>query len=160
MRDDSAQSAGYARRAGTVWLLGLLILSACSVVPSMEEQRRLVAQGNLRHQQITSRAVLTEWGPPSYTALKATQFFPLTTGNWIPDFRVRVGEYPKEWDLSTIYGDGLFVAYADREELLGFYENRLVYRERLPREEIHALGKQWQREGLFKTRLEGSGSGR
>lgn len=136
-------------------LLGGMQLSACSSLPSPLEQERLVAQGELRLHHISSRPVLAAWGAPSYSALQRCQFFPLSTGNWLPNFRVKLGEFPPDWDLSTIVGDGLFLAYADRGEVLGFYEDRLVYREQLSADHIHALGKQWQREALFKTRLEG-----
>ena len=36
----------------------------------------------------------------------------------------------------------------------GFLNDRLVYRERLSADEIHAIGKMWKRESMFKTRLE------
>ena len=51
-------------------------------------------------------------------------------------------------------GDGYFLGYPDRGELLGFLNDRLVYRERLSADEIHAIGKMWKRESMFKTRLE------
>ncbi len=146
---------GTVARLWRMMVLWGLLLSACSSLPSPAEQERLVAQGELRFQQISSRPVLSGWGTPSYSSLQRCQFFPLTTGNWVPNFRVKLGEFPKDWDLSTIVGDGLFLAYADRGEVLGFYEDRLVYREQLPADQIHALGKQWQREAQFKTRLEG-----
>ena len=50
--------------------------------------------------------------------------------------------------------DGYFLAYPDRRELLGFLNDRLVYRERLSADEIHTIGKMWKRESMFKTRLE------
>ncbi|MEK6619069.1 MAG: hypothetical protein AABY90_10285, partial [Nitrospirota bacterium] len=50
--------------------------------------------------------------------------------------------------------EALFLGYADRGERRGFLEDRLVYREQMPAEKIHAVGKQWKREELFKTRLE------
>ncbi|GKS58936.1 hypothetical protein YTPLAS18_24630 [Nitrospira sp.] len=143
------------RAAGV--LLGMVLAVACSRLPSLDEQTGMVARGEWRHHQIVSEAVLKEWGTPDYSLVQRTQFYPLTTGNWIPEFRVGLGEYPKEWDLSMVLGDGLFLAYADRETLLGFYEDRLVYHEHMPPEAIHALGKQWQRDSLFRTRLEGSG---
>lgn len=143
------------------WLLGMVLaVVACSRLPSIDEQAGMVARGEWRHHQIVSEAVLREWGKPDYSLMKRTQFYPLTTGNWMPDFRIGLGEYPKEWDLSMILGDGLFLAYAEREILLGFYKDRLVYHEYVPSDAIHALGKQWQHESLFKTRLEGSGASR
>ena len=81
-------------------------------------------------------------------------FFVLSDGSWIPHFRVKVGESPPNWDLSTVFGAGTFWAYEERETVLGFYQERLVYRESLGKDHIQALGKLWQREALFKSRLE------
>lgn len=143
------------------WVPAVLTLAvACSSLPSLDEQQTLVRNGELPLHTVTSRPVLAEWGTPTYSSVQHVQFFPLTSGQWVPNFRVHLGEYPKGWDMSTVAGDGLFVAYADRGEVLGFYEDRLVYRESLPAQDIHALGKQWQREAKFKTRLEGGGAGR
>jgi hypothetical protein len=131
-----------------------LLVAGCGGMPSFTEQEHLVAKGELRLHQLSTRAILSGWGSPTYSVLQHCQFFPLSNGNWVPDFRVKLGEYPKDWDLTTVVGDGLFLAYAERGEMLGFYDDRLVYKERLSPEHIHALGKQWQREARFKTRLE------
>lgn len=135
----------------------VFLLVGCSGLPTPAEQDQLVARGELPLHKVSSRPVLVNWGPPTYSSRQHVQFFPLSSGQWIPSFRVQLGEYPKDWDLSTVVGDGLFLAYADRGEVLGFFEERLVYRERLPIEQVHSLGKQWQRETQFKTRLEGNG---
>lgn len=156
-----------APRVGWMWTRWLLVSSwaavlampmACSSLPSLDEQQALVRAGQLPLHAVTSGPVLSQWGTPTYSSIQRVQFFSLTNGQWVPNFRIRLGEYPKGWDLSTVSGDGLFIAYADRGEVLGFYEDRLVYRESLPAQEIHTLGKQWQRETKFKTRLEGGGS--
>lgn len=152
------------RQAGRVPRIACLVLASllvggCSGMPSPSEQSRLVAQGDLRLQQVSSQAVLAGWGPATYSVLQHSQFFPLASGNWIPNFRVKLGEYPKDWDMTTVVGDGLFLAYAERGELLGFFEDRLVYREQLSGEQLHTVGRQWQREARFKTRLEGGRPG-
>lgn len=153
------QSCGAPRigRALRFAVVGLLFVAGCSGLPSLAEQRRMVADGDLRLQQVSDQAVLDGWGAPSYSSVQRVQFFPLSSGNWMPSFRIKLGEVPQDWDLTTVLGDGLFLAYAERGEMLGFYEARLVYRERLPPEHIHALGKQWERESLFRTRLENPG---
>ncbi len=153
-RDRDVRSFPGCSRGLSAALVVALMVAACTAVSLPDEQRRLVAEGDLRLQQITSRAVLAAWGRPSYSSVQRTQFFPLTAGNWVPGFRVKLGDLPAEWDLTTVIGEGLFLAYVDRGEVLGFYEDRLVYREHLPEKQIHALGKEWRREALFRTRLE------
>ena len=120
----------------------------------MGEQRRLIAGGGLPVHKVSRQAVLFEWGAPTYQSVQPTQFFVLSDGSWIPHFRVKVGESPPNWDLSTVFGAGIFWAYEERETVLGFYQERLVYRESLGKDHIQALGKLWQREALFKSRLE------
>jgi hypothetical protein len=120
----------------------------------MAEQRRMVAAGSLVSQQVSRQAILFEWGPPTYQLIQRTQFFVLSDGNWIPHFRVKVGEAPPNWDFSTVFGEAVFWAYEERETVLGFYQERLVYRELLGKDQIQAMGKLWQREALFKSRLE------
>jgi len=82
------------------------------------------------------------------------QFFPVENGNYIPLFRIPPGEPPPGWDSTVVSGEARFLGYADRGELLGFLEDRLVYREHLSSEKIHAIGKVWKEEALFKTRPE------
>ncbi len=147
-------------RSAVPTLAAVALLVGCGGLPSLPEQQAIVARGELPLHQLSSRPILTAWGTPTYASVQRVQFFPLTSGQWVPSFRVQLGEYPKDWDLSTVVGDGLFVAYPDRGEVLGFYEDRLVYRETLPADQVHGIGKQWQREARFKTRLEGGGPSR
>jgi hypothetical protein len=120
----------------------------------MGEQRRLIAAGGLPVHKVSRQAVLFEWGSPTYQSVQPTQFFVLSDGSWIPHFRVKVGESPPNWDLSTVFGEGIFWAYEKRETVLGFYQERLVYHESMGKDQIQALGKLWQRDALFKSRLE------
>lgn len=139
------------------WVMVLSVgCLGCSGLPSMSEQRRLIVEGGLPVHKVSRQAVLFEWGPPTYQSAQPTQFFVLSDASWMPHFRVKVGESPPNWDLSTVYGDAIFLAYEERETVLGFYQERLVYRESLGRDHIRAMGKIWQREALFKTRLESS----
>ncbi|MGE3153669.1 MAG: hypothetical protein AB7G48_13365 [Nitrospiraceae bacterium] len=137
------------------WIVVLYFAGlSCSGLPPMAEQRRLIAAGGLPVHKVSRQAVLFEWGTPTYQSVQPTQFFVLSDGSWIPHFRVNVGESPSNWDLAMVAGDGIFLAYEEREMMLGFYQERLVYRESMGQDQIQAMGKLWQREALFKTRLE------
>jgi hypothetical protein len=47
-----------------------------------------------------------------------------------------------------------FWIYPERGEVLGFVDDRLIYREQLATQRLHKLAKQWRYEQQFKTRLE------
>ena len=141
----------------------LLLLAWCSLsggacslpsLPPLEEQKARILSNQIALRALTSQAFIETWGQPTYIHYESTQFFPVANGNYIPRFRVPVGEYPPEWDDSIVSEQALFLGYPDRGELLGFIEKRLVYREQMPAEQIHAIAAQWKREELFKTRLE------
>jgi len=38
--------------------------------------------------------------------------------------------------------------------LLGFVEDSMVYREQMTAAQIHEIGKKWQHDAIFRTRLE------
>ncbi|MFO0773237.1 MAG: hypothetical protein U0172_01055 [Nitrospiraceae bacterium] len=136
-------------------LIVLVVCGGCQSMPTVAEQQAAVKKGDLTVHKISSAPILAEWGAPTYRSMQHVQFFPLKNGQWMPNFRVPLGDYPKDWDLTTTSADTLFWAYADRGEVLGFVEDRLVYREAMTAEKVHVLGKQWEREARFKTRLEG-----
>lgn len=137
------------------WIVLLWVTcQSCSGLPPIDEQRRLIAAGGLPIHKVSRQAVLFEWGAPTYQTAQRTQFFVLSDGSWMPHFRVKVGESPPNWDLSTVFGEGIFLAYDERKIVLGFYQERLLYRESMGRGDIQALGKLWQREAIFKSRLE------
>jgi hypothetical protein len=136
-------------------VLAVLVASSCAKsFPSLDEQKAEVRSGQLRFHVVTSQAVLAEWGAPTYGHREYTQFFPLENGTYVPSFRVPLGEAPSGWDNSMVPGDAIFLVYADRGELLGFLGNRLVYRERMPAEKLHSIGKNWAKEARFKTEME------
>lgn len=114
----------------------------------------MVQRNELRFLTLTSRAFLETWGPATYEHRELTQFFPVANGNYIPRFRVPVGEPPPGWHDAAVAGEGYFLGYVDRGELLGFLDDRLVYRERMSAEQLRAIGKMWQYESQFKTGLE------
>ena len=95
---------------------------------------------------LSPQAFVETWGEPTYAHQEDMQFYPVENGNYVPRFRVPVGEWPRGWDSTIVSEEARFLAYADRGELLGFVNDRLVYRERMSTEQIHAVGKMWQRE--------------
>lgn len=142
------------RPASMLLVLLLLLLEACT--PSLEEQKARLRSGEIPLRVLTSRAFLEIWGPPTYEHRELMQFFPVKNGNYVPRFRVPLGEAPAGWESTIVSEPAYFWGYADRGELLGFIEGegRLVYREHMPPEQVHEIGKQWKHEALFKTRLE------
>lgn len=133
-------------KSGWIWSLAL-VLASCA--PSLEQQKTMVQRGDLRLHEVTSRAVLDAWGAPAYEHKDFIQFYRLTNGQQMPQFRVPLGEGPSGWDSSVDAGVGYFLAYPDRGQIVGFLEDRLVYVEKLPAETLHEIGKMWKREKQF-----------
>jgi hypothetical protein len=140
--------------------LGFLTLGvvSCSyfVLPPMAEQKAKLQRNEIKFRELSSRVFIEVWGPPTYQHVETTAFYRLDDGNAIPSFRLKPGEAPKGWDNSGMADVGEFLGYAERGELLGFVDDRLVYRERVTAEQVHAVGKQWQYEDRFRTGLEKS----
>jgi hypothetical protein len=141
--------------------LPLALLAACShplphlrLAPPLKEQKAELQNGQLRLFYLTDQAVLDVWGPPTYKHHEYTRFFTVESGMYVPFFRVPLGEAPKGWDNGVVHGEADFLAYVERGELLGFLGDRLVYREQVPASGIHAVGKMWEKEALFRTDLE------
>jgi hypothetical protein len=137
------------------------LVAACSqtmphlqLLPPLQEQKAHLRNGQVLVYLVTSQAVLDVWGPPTYKHHEYTRFFTLENGGYIPFFRVPLGEAPAGWDNGVIPGEADFLAYADRGELLGFLSERLVYREPMSADGIHAVGKMWEKESRFKTDIE------
>ena len=57
-----------------LWLLIGLISVACSGLPPIDQQKRLVQAGDLKIQQLTPRAFAETWGEPTYTHQQFTHF--------------------------------------------------------------------------------------
>ena len=137
-----------------VLLLGCVVaVTACSG-PTLAEQKAQILDDKIHFEGLSIQAFLETWGKPAYSHSERMQFFTLDNGNSIPRFRTPLGEVPQGWSTAIISADSIFFGYPDRGELLGFAEGRLVYREKVPADEVHAIGKTWAREDLFKTRLE------
>lgn len=139
--------------ATAVWLGCLVALPACSG-PTLAEQKAQILGNKIHFDGLSVQAFLETWGEPAYRRRERMLFYTLNDGNSIPRFRTPIGEAPPGWSTAIMSGDSIFFAYPDRGELLGFVDGRLVYREKVPADEIHALGKTWAREDLFKSRLE------
>lgn len=130
----------------------IFFLGGCGV--PLEEQKAHIRKHSLPFQILSTQAFLETWGKPTYVHQETTQFYPVKTGNYVPRFRAPMGEPPPGWDASVVSEPAVFLGYTDRGELLGFIDNRLVYREQMPASQIHEIGKNWQHEAIFKTRLE------
>jgi len=137
-----------------ILLLGCLVAATACSSPTLAEQRAQILEHKIHFDGLSMQAFLDTWGEPTYRHRERMQFYTLSDGNSVPRFRVPLGEPPPGWSTAILSGDAVFFGYADRGELLGFAEGRLVYREKVPAKEIHELGKTWAREERFKTRLE------
>lgn len=139
--------AGWCLLVGVLWV-------ACSGMPPIDQQKRLVQAEDFRIQQLTPRAFVESWGEPTYTHQQFTHFFGMPDGRLIPQARMALGESPQGWETGLAAGDALFLAYADRGYYLVFLDGSLVYHEAMTAEKVHAVGKTWKYESQFKTRLE------
>jgi hypothetical protein len=128
-------------------------------LPPLEEQRALIQNNDIRIHKLSPTAFVETWGPPTHERQEKTAFFVLESGEYVPTFRAPLGEAPPGWKSKVAAGEGRFMLYADRGELLVFLEGalpdeRLVYRERLSPQDLDAIVKLWKRDDQFKIRLE------
>ena len=135
-------------------LLGCLVATAACSGPTLAEQKAQILDHKIHFEGLTIQAFMEAWGKPAYTHHERMQFYTLEDGNSIPRFRTPMGEPPQGWTMGIISEDSIFFGYPDRGELLGFANGRLVYREKVSADEVHAIGKTWAMEERFKTRLE------
>lgn len=134
-------------------LLFATVLAGCAKPMSLEVQKEHIQRHDFPVGQLTPDAFLQAWGNPPYLYEGTTRFFP-ANGQYVPHFRVPLGEAPENWDSSVISGFGRFFAYPEQGELLGFLDDRLVYREAMPAPQVHAIGKAWANERKFRTTIE------
>lgn len=144
----------------SVWAgLGLVLLLAgggCQGMPTIQEQEQMVRDRQLTIWQVSPKAVEQVWGKPPYQFREFAHFFVMPDKSMIPRSRVPLGEPPEGWEGGVDAGNGVFWGYPDQGWLLVFFDDLLVYREELKPEKIHELGKKWQHEARFKTRLDGT----
>lgn len=148
-------SAGNALSAASIALC-VLVMIGCQSLPPLGEQERLVQNRQLTVQQISPKAVVNVWGKPVYHHSEFTHFFVMPDKTMIPRSRISVGEAPEGWEAGFDAGEGVFLGYPEQGWLLVFFDDRLVYREELKADKVHALGKTWEYEDRFKTRLDGA----
>lgn len=135
---------------------GFVLLLGCKSMPTLEQQEQLVQRENLVLDQITSRAVVNAWGGPPFYHSEFAYFFVMPDLSLIPRSRVASGEVPKGWRGGVHAGEGVYFAYPDRGWLLVFFDERLVYREKLQPDELRTLAKGWAYEARFKTGIDES----
>jgi len=147
----------FLRRSGWAGVLVLVAIGSifsCSGLPALEEQERHVRNKELVLHQLTPRAFVGAWGPPTYQHAEFMQFFSMKNNELIPRSRLAIGEPPRGWEGRFEAGDALFLAYPDHGWLVVFFEERLVYREALTAAQLHELGRSWQHEDKFRSRFE------
>jgi hypothetical protein len=137
-----------------VLLVSITLSATACAGPTLEEQKTHIRDNKITFKALTMQAFLDTWGKPTYRHHELTIFYLMGDGNSIPRFRVPMGEAPEGWETGAMAAEAVFFGYADRGELLGFVEGRLVYRQHVPEEEVHAVGKLWAHEQRFKSRLE------
>lgn len=143
----------------STWVMVVLVAAlgsafGCSGMPSLEEQERHVRDNELVLHQLTPLAFVGAWGAPTYQHAEFMQFFGMKDDSLMPRSRLASGEPPRGWEVHLEAGDALFLAYPDRGWLVVFFEERLVYREALTAAQLHALGRSWQHEEKFRSRIE------
>ena len=150
------------------WLVGLLLAASafgCEAdffkqirpLPPAEEQRANFQKGEFKTWMLSTSVFLEMWGPPTFEHRQTTTFFVVENNgavNYVPNFRVPLGETPPGWIHQMIHKEGRFFAYERREEMIGFVEDRFVYRERMSAEDMEKLRKHWEYEARFQLDLE------
>lgn len=137
-----------------LWVLLLGFQTGCGGMPPLAEQERHIRDNDLVLHQLSPRAFVGVWGMPAYQRAEFMQFFVMKDGALIPRARLALGEPPRGWEVGIEAGDALFLVYPDRGWLVVFFEEKLVYKEALTAAQLHALGRSWQQEEKFKSKLE------
>lgn len=135
-------------------LLGLALLSGCGGLPPLDEQAQHIRNNNLELRKLEPRAFVRAWGEPTYQREEFMPFFGMKDGSLVPRSRLSLGESPPGWEIGIDAGDALFLAYPEHGWLVVFLDEVFVYREALSAEQLHELGRKWQHEDKFRTRLD------
>lgn len=154
MQKDAHRNRSLLRAlAGLIALAGIV---GCQSMPTLGEQEQMVRDRQLTVQRLSPKAVVNIWGKPRYHHSEFAHFFVMPDKTMIPRSRVATGEAPEGWEAGVDAGEGVFLGYPEQGWLLVFVDDRLVYREELKAEQVHKLGKTWEYEDRFKTRLDGA----
>lgn len=148
----------WTRLGGIIGLagwLGLALLAGCSGMP-LAEQEQHVRDNDLILRKLEPRAFVHAWGEPTYQHSEFTPFFGMKDGSFVPRSRLPPGEPPKGWEITVDAGQALFLAYPNHGWLVVFLDEVFVYREALSAEQLHEIGRAWQHEDKFRTRLDTS----
>jgi hypothetical protein len=145
---------GRGAMTSVLWVLLLGFQAGCGGMPPLAEQERHIRDNDLVLHQLSPRAFVGVWGMPAYQRAEFMQFFVMKDGSLIPRARLALGEPPRGWEVGIEAGDALFLIYPDRGWLVVFFEEKLVYKEALTAAQLHALGRSWQQEEKFKSKLE------
>jgi len=134
--------------------LFLAVVTGCTGMPPLSEQEQYIRNNDLLLHKLTPRAFVGVWGMPAYQRAEFMQFFVMKDESLIPRSRLALGEPPRGWEVGLEAGDGLFLIYPDRGWLVVFFEEKLVYKESLTTAQLHALGRSWQQEDKFRSKLD------
>jgi hypothetical protein len=130
-----------------------LLMSACFSLPLAEQEQR-IRNNDLTLRKLEPRAFVRVWGKPTYQHMEFTPFFGMKDGSLVPRSRSPLGEAPPGWEAKIDAGEALFLAYPDRGWLIVFLDEVFVYREELPAEKLHEIGRGWAHEDKFRTKIE------
>ena len=140
--------------AGLVAGVVLTLLAGCSGMPSLAVQAQHIRNNELTLRQLEPHAFVRAWGEPTYQRTEFMPFFGMKDGSLVPRSRLAIGESPKGWEIGFDAGDALFLAYPDQGWLIVFLDETFVYREALSADQLHEIGRGWEREDRFRTTLE------
>jgi hypothetical protein len=146
--------APYRRWLSVGAVFGIALAIGCSGLPPIEEQVQHVKNNDLVIRKLTPRAFVKAWGKPPYQRFEFMHFFGLKDGSMVPQSRLAIGEAPKGWEADFEVGEGLSLLYPDQGWLVVFFDERLVYREALSADKLHAIGLGWKKEDQFKPKME------
>ena len=138
---------------GLIAVYGFLVMSGCTGL-SLAEQEQKIRNNDLILRKLEPRAFVRAWGMPTYQRMEFMPFFGMKDGSLVPRSRLPVGASPPGWEAGVDAGEALFLAYPDRGWLIVFLDETFVYREELPPDKLHEIGRTWAHEDKFRTKIE------
>ena len=138
---------------GLIVAYALVLMSGCTGL-SLTEQEQKIRKNDLVLRKLEPRAFVRAWGMPTYQRMEFMPFFGMKDGSLVPRSRLPVGASPPGWEAGVDAGEALFLAYPDRGWLIVFLDEVFVYREELSPEKLHEIGRAWEYEDKFRTKIE------